>query len=459
MKRPYGGLREAARLAAMGVSGGYAIGRGIMYARNRLNSMRSGSSTSTAASTASRRRRVVVRSTRNSAVIRNLDRNPHAPVSFSRFKLYRKPSKVTRMVRNLTQPYTLTDHFNDVITNQPGLQQTWQYSHLNYVELLQFRDRLRQLITHPATGSASIGGMIARERFGTYNNNMQFLNSSNHPVKITLYEVCSKYDTYDPMQYTGPPAPQGVPLLTWRGDVTSAFQDGILHKESSSEYQAGLNVVGQVPSANNQGYQFTHRDYDCNLEGSALFRDYFRVKKKITKVLQPNETHIHNVNIKLNMMLDNVKMRNVAQNQPGGAPPVVQAPVSLANLTIFTFIVVRGLIAPSATGSTTTTTGGRLDILGTIKKTGSVIQQIQATRSALAVLPYASNTQYINPYSGMPQVHTKVSTLYEPLQPNPGEDQERFEEMRPGYEADYVAPASEEAVPPSSLVPERDLDT
>ena len=218
---------------------------------------------------------------------------------------------------------------------------------------------------------------------------------------MIVYELACKFDLYPSMTWRSPPFAPGGGFFDWDGTPEGAFNTGFLAEFNPSQYTGGAAVIGDVPTVDNSGFQFTARDYGSSPESTALFRDYFKVKKKMSAFLQPNEVHIHNVSIAPNMMLDNVKLRTVGAQKPEGGPlPSQVAPTALAGTTIYTFVVFRGVVAKSSVTNGTTTSGAGIDVLQTIKMSGSVITQIQRTRAAGNPFPFATATQHINVVQG-----------------------------------------------------------
>jgi hypothetical protein len=296
-----------------------------------------------------------------------------------------------------------TDHVTQgTVETTPGLQNFFHIGHLTYNQIVNFRDRLIALRNNDYNSIQSYGGQVLRERLGTYSNRMQFLNSTNHPVQMVIYELACKHDLYPSMTWRPPAFIPGTPLLGWDGTPTGAFNQGILAEHSASDYASGAAVVGVVPTVQNNNYQFTARDYGVSPMSSAVFRDYFKVKKKMVAVLQPNEIHNHSVSISPNMMLDNLKLRTAgAPIQPPPANfPAQTCPSALSGQTVYTFVVFRGVVAKSSNANGTTTSGAGIDVLQTIKMSGSVITQIQRTRAAGNPFPFAVATQHINVVQG-----------------------------------------------------------
>ncbi len=334
-----------------------------------------------------------LRGTQRGGVFR-IEDNPHGPVSGSNFKLYRKPSRLPRLVRSLTQPYTWTDHATlPTVTTDPGLQNYFSIPHLFYQQVIDFRNRLIQLRTGSELNGSTVsfGGQVRRERLGTYSNKMQFLNTTNHPMSITIMELACKRDLTPTMFWQSPAYQIGSGIWQWDGTPSGAFTQGYAAEHSVGQYTAGNAVIARPPTVSNQGYQYTARDYGANPLSVPLFRDYFKVKRSVTQMLQPNEIHIHNVNISPNMMLDNCKLRNY-----GTASGAAISPTALAGLTVYTFVIIRGIIAKSNDANQTTTSGGGVSLLQSVRLTGSVTTQVQKTRAAGQPFPFASSTSRIN---------------------------------------------------------------
>jgi hypothetical protein len=262
---------------------------------------------------------------------------------------------------------------------------------------------------------------------------MQFLNTANHPVQLIVMDIAVKRDTFTPMTYLQPP---GCPFsnLQWSGTPESAFRDGYLHIQNYNSYGLGVGVVGTIPGkgsppapASNNNFQFTHRDYGAHPMQVPLFRDYYKIIRSTNVRLDINETHFHTVSLSPNMMMDNLAMRQMLVS---GSSQKINA---LPGLSVYTMCILRGYIAPAASGVTTTTSGGAVNVLQTLSCSGSIIHQVPFTLQKGNPFPYAVDTAHINAMTGMPVQDIIHGPDWEPERPPPGEDQERYEELPPDH--------------------------
>jgi len=177
----------------------------------------------------------------------------------------------------------------------------------------------------PFLPSTAAGGAKLPTRFHVKSliTETTFQNPSSGTLIYDIYDIVAKKDI-----------PQSTVTTGFHNvyDPVSAWQSGMINQDTGpvvTNYPDPINYLGAKPS------------------DSQLFKDYYRVIKKTSLVLQQNATHVHKVTLKID--------RNFDLNLIGTQ---VQYLNGLAGFTHYTMVVMRGMPtacagAPPALDTTT----------------------------------------------------------------------------------------------------------
>lgn len=313
--------------------------------------------------------------------------------------------RISRVIRHLTQPYTVRDIKASTLICYPGTQAFTALPHIEPQMLADMRGRLNIYDNIASTASVAANGNTqqpyagqeAKSVFSSYTSKMQFTNNSTIPVELTIYDVSPKRDLSATMFYEGPVINGATQqTLQWAGNPISCLQT--YQAESTGVF--GAPAYPPKSQSDMNAIQNGYQRWGFNPMQSALFRAYFTIRSR-SIMMQPGGTHDHLVSLRPNTVLDNLKLRSMNM----GGTSNMQA---YAGITKWTMLRVRGLKAISQDGKYHTTAAGRIDIDCDRVRVGRIFRRLMAKTVNLSARDYiapkvalgACYTQHVNAVRG-----------------------------------------------------------
>ena len=229
--------------------------------------------------------------------------------TFSNFMLARLPSKRVRSMKLVGAPnFDIQNTANQLVVKE-GFQSAGDWSILNL-------DDVKRVATHVPGLS---GTPQVPKRFVLNSCQCEFIitNSSLATAYVDIYDIVRRRDEGVNQNTAGP---------------TGAWITGVNNQELTAGTN-GYKVINSLPT------------------DAALFRDYFKVKKRTHVSLSQGSTHRHHVTMKPNYLVDSNLLDNLSGDVTG--------------LTCYTMIVAYGQPAsiPSDSGAVVTSAAINIDVI------------------------------------------------------------------------------------------------
>ena len=250
-------------------------------------------------------------------------------------------------MERLGAPNQIVNQLNFVQVNPAGTQSAKSFAQF---DTMQLRQVLAQV------------GPVTPYRMVVEGLTMEFTmtNFTNTPVEIDIYDIACLRDAYQNFGFINNGTsytPQPIPEQYWSAGLDAQRQ---LTWPSTS-----YNVVG------------------CSPTDSQLFKDWFRITKRVTVLLPIAGAHRHVVTVKTNRLIDTLLAGNTAGT------------TNLAGYTNYTMIVQKGLPVYNATEGAfnCTTSSNEVGIVAVQRIKYTYVQDISFTSVLNASLPLPAAAQ------------------------------------------------------------------
>lgn len=304
--------------------------------------------------------------------------------------------------------------------------------------------------------SAPGAGYDAKCIFSSYSARQTFTNNTTVAVELTIYDVYPRRDLTNSMLYEGAIINNVTQAWeNWAGNPITCL--GTYMREST-----GVEAPFNYPPQNDtdmERIQWSAQRWGFNPMQSKLFRMYFKCRSR-TICLGPGESHRHDVILKPNFLIDNLRSRYM-----NATPPGVQNMTAYAGLTSWTMIRVRGYKALSHDGKNHTTSAARIDIDSDRSRSGRIYRIVVGRTDNLSRRAFIQSrqvdgkptsiyTQHVNDYRSTIMGDNFVSATSVPYTENEVDAEEEGEEGDKGvqFKTEAINPETEYLSPPHPAI-------
>lgn len=292
-----------------------------------------------------------------------------------------RPNKQVVALKRVGAPNFLTGQYATRVDAAYGFQEPNSWGLLRTADVVS-------LVTNPVNIAGTAANIPFRICLDSYIANLTMANASTAPVELEIYDIGLKRDIPSQLAVKGVLNGSGGYVYTCGGDPTSFYSAGAQMANNQAPIAAGVGGA--------------YRNVASSPLDSALFKDYFYVKKRTHVMLSQGGIHRHALFAKVNKVIDNTMFSQFPS--PDGTGALSNWTTAFKNVTSFVMVIQKGLpVSDAATAANVTTSDTHVDyILDYRYKWTYVVDNSYAVANTDSLTSPASG-QIINVGNGLPE--------------------------------------------------------